>query len=203
MIVLQYDPALTDVLNNGFTCVAKKAPTLGQILSPSLFINKSSSQKTWLNQKGSFKCGHTRCICCTVMDITNQIISYSNQSKFNVKQYINCNTHNIIYLVSCDQCKLQYVGHTTQSLKSRIRKHISDIPHSHTRNISALSQHFASVHNNSFSHMKVQGIERVYLPPRGGDFKQKLLNRETLWMFQLGSVYPGGLNKRLDLILHY
>lgn len=195
--------ALMGIFENGYKCVAKKAPTLRQILSPSLFVNKPPTERSWLAQKGTYRCGHTRCRCCTLLDTTNTIVSSSNHSVHEMKQYINCNTRNIIYLITCTESQLQYVGHTTQSLKNRINKYVSDIPHSNIRNVSAASQHFHSVHDNSFQYLKVQGVERVFLPARGGDFKQKLLNRETLWMFQLGTTYPRGLNRRLDLMLHY
>lgn len=52
-------------------------------------------------------------------------------------------------------------------------------------------------------HYEVQGIERVYPTIPGGDFKRRWLNRATLWMFPLQTVYPKGLNLRPDLILHY
>lgn len=42
-------------------------------------------------------------------------------------------------------------AHFTLHLKCRIRKHISDVPHAHTRNVSAASQHFASIHKGSIT----------------------------------------------------
>lgn len=94
------------------------------------------------------------------------------------------------------------MGHTSQTLKCRIRKHISDIPHAKVRNVSSASLHFSAIHAGSIECLAVQGIERVYPPIRGGDFKRKLLNRETFWMFRLQTLFPAGLNRRLDLNLH-
>lgn len=123
-------------------------------------------------------------------------------SSFAIKQYINYNSENI-YLITSIQCRTQYIGHTSQNLKCRIGKHISDIPHVLSQNVSSVSQHFASVHSGSTESLIVQGIERVYPPLRGGDCKRNLLNRETMWMFQLQTVFPKGLNCRQELILHY
>lgn len=91
----------------------------------------------------------------------------------------------LFILIMCIDCRLQYIGHTTQKLKCRIRKHLSDIPHSQNRNVSSVSPLFADVHGGNYRSCRVQGVKRVYLPVQGGDFKRKLLNRETLWMFRL------------------
>lgn len=98
----------------GYRCVAWKAPTLGQVLSFSLFCSQAASSATWLNQKGLYPCGHTICI---IMKTSTVITLYSNGSKYNMRCYINCNTRDVIYVISCEPCSVQYVGHTTQKLK--------------------------------------------------------------------------------------
>lgn len=183
--------------------MSRRANTLRNKLSPSLFNDSPLSQPTWLQHKGTYPCGHKVCVCCTVLTVSDHFQSYTNGSNFTNKQYINCNSKNIIYLISCSKCRVQYVGHTSQSLKGRIRKHLSDIPFSSVRNVSSASQHFAVHHSGSTESLGVQGIERVYPPIRGGDFKRKLLNRETLCMVKLQTVHPKGLNHRHDLILYY
>lgn len=95
------------------------------------------------------------------MLVSNTVQSYSTNTQFEIKQYINCNSRNVIYVISFIQCRKQYVGHTFQNLKCRIRKHISDIAHA------SASFHFASVHGGFIEFLKAQGIERVYPPIRG------------------------------------
>lgn len=109
-------------------------------------------------------------------------------------QYINCNTiffyfYDIMYTV-------QYVGHTSQCLKNCIRKHLSDIPHHASCNISNASLHFAQVHSGNTESCQVQGMERVILPHHEGNMKRKLLKRETYWIFKLTTCVPFGLNKK-------
>lgn len=162
--MLMYDPALDNVFKAGFRCVAKKAPTLAQDLSPSSFTShegKNMIGGTWLGYKGFVGCGHRICICCSFVKKTNKILSLASGEMFNIQHYINCNSNNVICVINCEECKMQYVGHTTQNLKNRIRKHISDVPHASIRNISAASQHFHSVHNNSTSSLSVIGIPIV------------------------------------------
>lgn len=97
--ILLLDPHVNEVFKNGYRCVAKKAPTFRDTLSPSLFTSVSPKKPTWLNYKGSYCCGHKRCICCSVMEPTTEIRSFSNGTKHLIFQYINCNTKNIIYLI--------------------------------------------------------------------------------------------------------
>lgn len=59
------------------------------------------------------------------------------------------------------------------------RKHLLDIPHTATRNVSAASFHFVHVHTGNITSCVTQGIERVKPSVRGGDLKIKLMNRET------------------------
>lgn len=204
MPILLYDPSLEKVMKGGYRCVARKAPTLGKTVSPSLFLQANNSDNsTWLSYKGSVGCGHRICTCCTVMTKISSITSFANGNSFNIQHYINCNSRNIIYVINCNSCQLQYVGHTTQKLKQRICKHLSDIPHAISRNVSAASQHFFSVHNGNISSLSVIAAEKVFPPIRGGDLKRKLLNRETFWMYRLQTTAPSGLNYRQDMILHY
>lgn len=107
-IINEYMPLLTNDVNihtalqDGHRCVARRAPTLGQTLSPSLYVeNTKKSTPTWLKYKGNFSCGHKKCICCNVLDPTNHIVSFANETSYSVNQYINCNSRNLIYLISC------------------------------------------------------------------------------------------------------
>lgn len=95
------------------------------------------------------------------------------------------------------------MGSTTCSLKTRIRTHISDINSANINQVSAVSAHCIQIHNRSVDTLRIQGIERVNAPNRGGDHVDKLRSRETFWMFVLQTCQPNGLNKRLDLDLHY
>lgn len=62
--------------------------------------------------------------------------------------------------------------------------------------MSAVSLHCVQTHDRSTATLRIQGIERVSIPMRRGD-------HETFWIFMLQTCQPKGLNKRLDLDLHY
>lgn len=155
--ILQYDPSLSKAFAAGYRCVARRAPTIGQDLLPSLFVTTDTS--VWLRHKGSVGCGHKICTCCKAIQTTNEVISMSSGTKFKILQYINCNSNNVIYVITCEMCKLQYVGHTLQKLKERIWKNLSDVPHARTRNVSAASQHFTAKHHGAIDMCSVIGID--------------------------------------------
>lgn len=125
--------------------------------------------------------------------------SKSNLPVFPVQNYINCNSKNVPYTIICTQCNCQYIGCTSNALKIRIRRHLSDVTNPSSLNVSAASRHFISVHNRDVSHFKFMGIEKVQNNGRGGDIKQKLLMREAFWILTLGTRAPDGLNIRQDL----
>lgn len=118
---------------------------------------------------------------------------------FKIKLHMNCNSKNIIYLLNCCQCQLQYVGCTSNPLKVRIRQHLSDVLNPMALGLSATSRHFVCFYMGDLSSFLFLGIERVSCHSRGGNMKQRLLKRKAFWMLTLGTRVPVGLNIRQDL----
>ena len=91
-----------------------------------------------------------------------------------------CKTKNVVYLITCAKCNIQYVGMTTQAICSRFDGHRTKI---RNKKIStALCQHF-SKEDHSVADMKVQiGVSRYDLNKKGiGILKltsMKLVNME-------------------------
>lgn len=201
--ILTSDPSLRSVSKNGYRCVSRRASTLGQILAPSMISYQPSGDSCWLRHKGYYKCGATRCTCCDFSNVSSTFQSFATGKHFPIKQYINCNSHWIIYLISCNICKIQYVGCTQQKLKERFRRHISDIPSAGSKFVSAVSKHCYVQHHGSSASLQIHGIERIKPAARGGDMRKKLLNRESYWIFILGTRVPAGLNSRQNVILGF
>lgn len=201
--VLHADPELQQVLNDGIKVVVKKAPTLSNILSPSMVKSSKARNPTWLQFPGCFKCSHRRCICCNHLEVSNHFISIVTNKQYSVKQYINCNTTYVVYLITCSACSTQYVGSTTCSLKTRVRRHLSDVNSLNFNQISSVSSHCIQFHDRKTDTLKIQGIDQINISERGGDHVRKLRSHETFWIFSLQTCRPLGMNKRLDLDLHY
>ena len=54
-----------------------------------------------------------------VSNITNKTYSFVNHTGEN----INCHTQNIVYLLTCNECNIQYVGETIQPFNERMNGH--------------------------------------------------------------------------------
>ena len=47
-------------------------------------------------------------------------------TNFHTLTFTRCKTNNVIYLISCIKCGLQYVGQTTQALHNRLNGHLTN-----------------------------------------------------------------------------
>ena len=71
-------------------------------------------------------CGSSRCKACRHVSQGSTFVSNVTQKSYNVissNSLMNCNTTNVIYLISCKKCGVQYVGETSQKLRSRLNNH--------------------------------------------------------------------------------
>ena len=51
------------------------------------------------------------------------ILFYSTGQSFKIKSHITCETFNVIYMIQCTKCNLQYIGETKRRLKDRFYEH--------------------------------------------------------------------------------
>ena len=116
---------------------------------------------------------------------------------------LDCNSSNVIYLITCKKCYLQYVGETAQKLRERCTHHRSCMNYPEKdNNCRILSDHFSkgACRNAKFS---VHIIEK--LPGDGRDEDGNVdsamttirRKKETAWMLKLRTVFPYGLNDRV------
>lgn len=200
--LLRGNRKMCTILDTGIRYVSRRAPTLGSIISPSLFTVETPSAN-WLSTRGFFGCGSARCTACKYAKNSQSVVSVSNGSTHQIRSYINCNSKYVIYVITCNICKIQYVGCTTTPLKVRIRRHLSDVRKPLAINISMVSRHFIQSHAGDTSSLSFVGLERIFKPVRGGDRRKTLLLRESMWILTLDTRIPRGLNIRQDTMLQY
>eukprot|EP00745_Piridium_sociabile_P045082 TRINITY_DN96403_c0_g1_i2.p1 TRINITY_DN96403_c0_g1~~TRINITY_DN96403_c0_g1_i2.p1 ORF type:complete len:459 (-),score=82.63 TRINITY_DN96403_c0_g1_i2:45-1421(-) len=82
---------------------------------------------------GCRKCSLGRCVVCQQHLVeTNSFRSDSTGESFTIRNGLNCETSNLIYLLYCDACThAQYIGETENTLKDRFYKHRSHIKKQH------------------------------------------------------------------------
>lgn len=57
--LLATDDKMQEVLDNGVPIISRLAPTIANLISPSLFSRNPSTD--WLSKKGFFRCGYKQC----------------------------------------------------------------------------------------------------------------------------------------------
>jgi len=108
---------------------------------------------------------------------------------------LTCSSENIIYLITCSRCSIQYVGETKQKLSKRMNNHRTAI---RGRTNTILTEHFREDGGCCISHCIVQPIEKIEDTRTDQDQKKRRLEREAFWIKELETLTPYGLNDRLD-----
>ena len=148
---------------------------------PSLTDNSSPIQH------GTSKCTSNRCIVCKVhIHEGDTFTSNSTKHSHHAKGNITCTTTNVVYLITCKVCRIQYVGETKTSLKTRFYGHRSTV---NTAKLDTPVGHHFNLPNHSITDMMLQGIEALGTRP-----DSVRASREKYWMRQLRTIKPHGLN---------
>ena len=75
-------------------------------------------------------CGGSRCKTCKHLVVGSSFASNVTGKSYNIscpRGSISCGTKNVIYVILCKKCGVQYVGKTSQTLKPTLEKiHISN-----------------------------------------------------------------------------
>ena len=94
-------------------------------------------------KSGCFKCVKSRCdLCANFLDECINFSSVITGKNYVIRDNLTCSSCNVIYLASCLECNVQYVGSTSTPFKVRFRNHKSDMVNNKAR--CELAVHFNS-----------------------------------------------------------
>ena len=142
------------------------------------------------------KCGG--CMLCKLhLDTSTKFTSSVTNETFTLDEKssninVACTTKNVVYLITCDICKIQYVGMTVQQLRCRFDGHRTSIKGGKLNTY--LVDHFTSPGHSSHN-AKVQII--YHYPHDDDDAKDYLLTVEEFYMRKLATLSPFGLNDKI------
>ena len=105
--------------------------------------------------------------------------------RFTIKIHTACKTNNIVYLIECRRCGLQYVGEFGQPLHKRMNIHRFHIIHGRTEE-SPVAAHFRSA-SHSDADLSVCVIDRLWMEDV---IQGKKL--ESRWIRTLGTLWLSG-----------
>ena len=138
------------------TTVYKRQKNLKEMLAPSSYPKSVNSQVNIITPCNSCD------ICKHYLVAERKFTSKVTGKTYFIKGDLSCNSKNVIYLITCDKCKDEYIG-SAVDFKPRFRVHKSDIKTKKER--CGTSRHFnekCSCSASPFGYAKVQIIEQVY-----------------------------------------
>ena len=145
-----------------------------------------------------YRCNRRRCATCAGIQPLRFFLSSLTLRQYTVISAcdLSCSTTNVIYLISCAKCDQQYIGETKRKVSERLSGHRSSFrKHANT----FIARHF-NLPAHTVDDIRIQPIEHITQSP--GETEQDVsirrLDRERFWMLELGTMYPYGLNDRLQ-----
>ena len=171
------------------------------------------SEPSYLNNKmgneifGLKRLCSNSCQICPMLNVDSSVvISTVNKRKYPIltNQDLSCKTKNLVYVLTCRVCSVQYVGETEQTLGARMNGHKTGI----RQGLSEEYKHFRSDHAHNDILVKdrftIQVAEKIYDddldvddPTYRSKMKTRRVERELAWTCRLQTFYPLGLNTKI------
>ena len=140
--------------------------------------------------RGSFKCGSSKCGICKNVRETDEFTSTSNNVSYKINHHLNCNSNNVVYLLKCKVCNLQYVGQTTNKFRYRWSNYKSCQKKASKGEVvpqSMLHQHFLDQDHHGLD----EDCDITLIDRSDATFP---LDRENFWITMLKTTSPSGFN---------
>ena len=142
---------------------------------------------------GNTKCQSQGCKTCSIITTSDTFTSNTTKKTYKINGSYNCKTSNVMYLIQCTKCDMQYVGETGQCLHQRMNNHRADVTNKRLEG-KPVGQHFNKP-QHSVEDMKVTIIDYLGLKD---DLSRKC--RESKWIRKLVTFDPYGLNIKSDIL---
>ena len=96
----------------------KQPPNLQRLLCKSEYVSTENITVTNCNNN---------CVCCPYIKHGTEFNFKNGKRPFHVRSFFNCDSSNILYVITCPGCNKEYIGQTGRSLRERVvlyRQHI-------------------------------------------------------------------------------
>ena len=113
---------------------------------------------------GSLPCGSKRCLTCQHIRSGTTVKSSSTGRTFNIRATANCKSSNVIYLIQCTLCNMQYIGETPNPLHIRLNGHRCDIRHGYVDK--PVADYLNSL-NHHITNLSIMVLEEVKMETLG------------------------------------
>ena len=144
--------------------------------------------------RGTHNCASNRCDVCNYLIVGDSFSSHVTSTSYTINHSLDCNSRNVVYLISCKVCGFQYVGSTTTKFRLRFNNHKSRL-RAHSKMSAAnkesddlVYRHFYGPGHHGLQDVSIQLIDKV-------NAREDLLAKEGQWAYRLRSLQPDGLNE--------
>ncbi len=137
------------------------------------------------------KCKRRTCRHCPKIDKSGVVHNLLNNRQYNCIIKADCQTNNLIYLLTCDLCGKQYVGQTLNRIMDRVNSHLNDIKHQRE---TPLARHMRTHGTTNNYPITIKILHLISAEPRSKKGQELRDKWETTWMARLNSYVPNGLN---------
>ena len=120
-------------------------------------------------------------------------ISKTTGRKFYTMVNVNCQSSNLIYLITCKHCSVQYVGQTKNRLLTKFQGLHFDIQN---QNDTTVSRHYNKCpsHPAHFDGLEISVLQFMRSPSNSKSGRIERDREERRWIHRLAAVVPQGLN---------
>ena len=121
-------PNLGFILRRHFHILQDAKPTVFSDLPIVVFRRSKNTQDILVSSKfsnipkkprGLSPCGDIRCTLCPKQIIGNNIANSLGNPTHSIRSRFNCSTKNVVYLLQCGMCNIQYIGQTMHKFRTR------------------------------------------------------------------------------------
>ena len=131
-------------------------------------------------------CYKTHCRTCVHIN-SNIAVTNQQNTSFPIRGNFNCQSFNIVYIMTCEICNIQYVGETSNTLNTRCRGHESAIRNEKDH---LVAQHFNS-YNHSWHDYNITAVDKE-------SDKNRRLRLEEPWMQLMDTLWQKALMPDFD-----
>ena len=140
--------------------------------------------------KGSFKCSSNGCEVCLNVNETSTFTSTVTGDTYFINHKFYCNERCLIYLLTCNCCKKQYVGQTVNKFRFRWNNYKSNF-RKHQQGERCMQQHLYEHFCNSDHNCFTSDVSITFIDKTD---PSDPLKREDYWRRTLKTMTPFGLN---------
>jgi len=136
------------------------------------------------------QCSNKKCRYCPKINTSGSITSSTTNLKFHTMENVTCKSHNLIYCITCKNCKKQYVGQTKRRLQERFQNHFYNV----SKGIEQIGRHFNSLNHNGIEDIEIHILSFIKQPSNSPTATIARNKVEMAWIYRLNTVAPLGLN---------